>query len=169
MSDTLCIDDDVVLFPALTVIDDVVDQHLLIIIVQLRKQDILRSISNTAPQCDISGISSHYLNDTAALMRRGGITHLVDRFHRRIHRCVKADRIIGAGNIQINCTRDTDRIDSACSQLLRTCIRTIATDDDQTINAMLPADLCRLVLPFLCAECRATGCVQNRTALSERI
>ena len=97
---------------AFPVIDDAVDQHLLIAIVPLRKQNILGAVSDTAPQGDISRVASHNLDDTAALMGGGSISYLIDRLHRRVDRGIKPDRIIGAGNIQIDRARKTYRIDS---------------------------------------------------------
>ena len=48
--------------------DDVIDDLLLIIIIALRNQNILCSIGNTAPECNITSITSHNLDNTAALM-----------------------------------------------------------------------------------------------------
>ena len=45
-----------------------VDDPLFIIIIFFRKKDILRAIGNTAPERNISRISSHNLNDTASFM-----------------------------------------------------------------------------------------------------
>ena len=66
----------------------------------------------SAPQGDISRVASHNLDDTAALMGGGSISYLIDRLHRRVDRGIKPDRIIGAGNIQIDRARKTYRIDS---------------------------------------------------------
>ena len=49
MSDPLRIDNNVMLFAALTVLDDMVYNLLLIVIIFLRKQDILCAVRNTAP------------------------------------------------------------------------------------------------------------------------
>ena len=49
MSDTLRIDNNVMLFAAFTVLDDMVYNLLLIVIIFLRKQDILCAVRNTAP------------------------------------------------------------------------------------------------------------------------
>ena len=49
MSDTLRIDNNVMLFAAFTVLDDMVYNLLLIVIILLRKQNILCAVRNTAP------------------------------------------------------------------------------------------------------------------------
>ena len=66
MSDTFGIDDQMVGFALLPVVDNIVNQLLLVVVVLFRKQDILRAGADAAPQCDITGISAHYLDDTAA-------------------------------------------------------------------------------------------------------
>ena len=48
MTDSLGIDDNVMSLALLTVIDDTVYKSLLVIVVTLRKKDILRSVGNTA-------------------------------------------------------------------------------------------------------------------------
>ena len=50
MPDTLGIDDDMVSLAALPVGNDVVDDLLLVIVILLGKQDILRTVGDTAPQ-----------------------------------------------------------------------------------------------------------------------
>ena len=68
MSYTLCIDDDMVGLALLTVLDDVVDNVLLVEIVFLGKKNILRAVFDTAPKSDVSGITSHNLDDRASLV-----------------------------------------------------------------------------------------------------
>jgi len=68
MSDTLGIDDDMVSLAALPVGNDVVDDLLLVIVVFFGKQNILRTVGNTAPQRNISRVPANNLNDTASLM-----------------------------------------------------------------------------------------------------
>ena len=86
--------------------------HLLIAVIPLRKQNILGAVGDTAPQGDVSGVASHNLDDTAALMGGRSITYLINRLHRRIYSSIKADGIIGAGNIQVDGSRKTYGIDS---------------------------------------------------------
>ena len=112
MSDALGINDNMMSLAAFPVIDDAVDQHLLIAIVPLRKQNILGAVSDTAPQGDIPrGVPI-----TSMILQRswggGSISYLIDRLHRRVDRGIKPDCIIGAGNIQIDRARKTYRIDS---------------------------------------------------------
>ena len=54
MSDALCVDDDVMLFAAFAVFDDPVNEGLLVAVIALRKQNVLRSVRDTAPQCDVA-------------------------------------------------------------------------------------------------------------------
>ena len=68
MTDAFCIDDQMVGFALFTVVDDIVDQLLLVIVLLFGKKDILRASADAAPQCDITGISAHYFDNTAAFM-----------------------------------------------------------------------------------------------------
>ena len=99
MSDALCIDDDVVLFTALAILDDAVDEGLLVAVVTLRQQNVLCAVCDAAPQCDVAGITSHYLNDTAALMGSRGIAHFIDCLHRGVDCGIETNGVVRAGNI----------------------------------------------------------------------
>ena len=107
------------LFAALSVLNDPVDQVLLIAVVALRKENILRAVGNTTPESDISGISSHNLDDTAALVGGGSITDFIDGFHRCVYSGIETDRIIGTGDIKVNGSRKTDRVDSESRKAFR--------------------------------------------------
>ena len=169
MSDAFRIDDNVMRFTMLTVVNDIVDDILLVIIVFLRQQNILRAIGNTTPECDITGVSTHNLNDTATLVRRGSISYLIDRFHCCVDRCIKSDRIIRTCNIQIDRSRQTDRIDALFGKSLRTAVRTVTTDHDNTVNSMLAADLSTLLLSFRSPELRTSGCSKYCSTPLDRI
>ena len=56
-----------------------------------------RGCSNgkTALKSKISGTVSHNLNDTAAVVRAGGITELINKFHNRVHCGIKSDCVVG--------------------------------------------------------------------------
>ena len=68
MADSFGIDDDMVLLAALTAVDNIVDECLLVVIVLFRKQNILGTVRHATPQGNITGVTSHYLDDTAPLM-----------------------------------------------------------------------------------------------------
>ena len=169
MSNTLCIDDDVVLFAAFTIRDDAVDQRLLIAVVTLRKQNVLCAVSDTAPQCDITCITSHNLNNTASLVRSGSITYLIDRLHRGVDCCVKTDSILGTCNIQVNGSRNTDGINTKRSQLACTSERTVSADDYHAVNTVLAADLSSQRLSFRSRKLRTSCGVKNRTTVIDDV
>ena len=58
MTDSLCIDDDIMLLSALTVRNDFIDQRLLIAVIPLWKKNILCTVGDAAPQSNISCITS---------------------------------------------------------------------------------------------------------------
>ena len=164
MPDAFRIDDDMMPLAVPAVVDDVVDQPLLIVIIFFRNQNILRTICNTAPQCDIAGVAAHDLNDRAPLMGRGRVAHLVDGFHCCVHGRVKTNGIIRARNVEINRSRKPNRIDSMTGQCLRTAVRAVAADDNDTVDVIFPADLSSLLLPLRRFELRTARRPENRSA-----
>ena len=156
MSDSLGIDNDVMGLAMLTVGNDIIDNILFVVIVLLRKQDILGTVGNTAPQSDVSGISAHYLDDTASLVRGGGILNLVDCLHCSVHCGIEADGVLGTGDIQVNGSGKTDGIDAQSGQCLRTTIGTVTADDNDTVDTVLFTDLSALLLSFRFLELQTT-------------
>ena len=156
-------------FATFSVFDDVVDQLLLIVIIFLRKQDIFCTVCNTAVQSDVACTTSHNFDDTASFMRCGCITYFIDCFHCCIDRCIKSDRILGACNVQVDRSRDTDRVDTQSSQFLCTCEGSVTTDDYQSVNTMLSADFCTSCLSFRCTELCTSCCIQYSTATGNDI
>ena len=140
------------LLSTFSVIDNVIDDLLLIIIILFRDQNIFCTVGNTAPQCNVSCITSHNLNDAAALMGCGCIAHAVDCIHGRIHCGVKADGVFCTCNIKVNGSRYTNCIYAKSCQLLCACKGTVSTDDYQTINSMFLADLRTFSLTIFCTK-----------------
>ena len=164
MSDTLSINDDVMFLSCFTACDDVVDQFLLVVVVFLRDQNVLCTVCDTAPHSKVSCITSHNLDDTASLMRSRSITNFVDCFHSCVNCCIESDCILCTSDIQVNCTRNTDSVDTKISQLLCTCKRTVSTDNYQSIDSMFLTDLSTSLLSFRCTELCTSCCVKNCTA-----
>ena len=169
MADALGIDNDMMFLAALPVADNIIDQLLLIVIVLLGDQDVLRAVRDTAPECDIARISSHDLDDAAALMGRRCVAHFINRLHGGVERRVKPDRILAAGNVQVDGPRDPDRIDALLRQFGSSGKGAVPADDHETLDAMLPADLRCLLLSLQSPEFMAARCVQNGAALTDRI
>ena len=168
MSDSLGIDDDVMGLAMLTIGNDIIDNILFVVIVLFGKQDILGTVGNTAPQSDVSGISAHYLDDTASLVRGRGILNLIDSLHCSVHCGIEADGVLGTGDIQVNGSGKTDGINAQSGQCLRTTIGTVTADDNDTVNTMLFADLSTLLLSFRLLELQATcGSKNGTTALDD--
>ena len=140
---------------------DFLDNLLLIIVIAFRNCNIFRTITDTTPQCDMAGSTSHYFNDTASLVGCGCITYFVDCFHRRVAGGVKTDRIFCTRDVKIDCSRNTDRVDSVGRKFLRSAERTVSSNNYDTINAMFTADICCLFLAFRCYHLRATGSVKD--------
>ena len=157
MSNSLGIDDDMMGLTMLTVGNDIIDNILFVVIVLLGKQDILGAVGNTAPQSNVSGISAHYLDDTASLMRGRGILNLVDCLHCCVDSSIETDGVLGTCNIQIDGSGKTDGIDAQSGQCLCTTVRTVTADDNDTVDTVLSADLSTLLLSFLFLELQTTA------------
>ena len=164
MSDSLRVNDYMVGLAPLPVIDNIIDNALLVEVIFFRKQNILRTVGNTAPERYVARISSHNLYDTASLMGGRGIPHLVDRLHGRIDCRVKADRILRTRNIQVNGSRNADGVDPVPCQRLGTPVGTVPSDYDNSVDSVLFTDLGSLCLALLGLELRTAGRSQNSTA-----
>ena len=164
MTNTLCIYDDMVFLSCFTACDDVVDQLLLIIIIFLRNQDILCSVSDTTPHSKVSCITSHNLDNTTSFVRCGSITNFINCLHCCIYSCIKSDCILCAGNIQIDRTWNTDCVNSKISQLLCAGKGTVSTDYYQSVDSMFLTDFCTTLLSFRCTEFCTSCCIKNCTA-----
>ena len=132
--------------------DDVIDDLLLIIIIFLRNQNILCTVGNTAPKCNVSRISSHNFNNTAALMRSRSISYLINCLHGSIDCSIKTNGILGTRNIQVNGSRHTNGVNAESCKFLGTCIGTVTANNNQSINTMFSADFRTFLLSFFRAE-----------------
>ena len=130
----------------------------------LWKQNSLRPIGNSAPQRKITGVTSHNLHDTAALVGCGRITYLVDRFHRCIDCRIKSDRILSTRNIQINRPRNTDCVDAKIGQRSGSLERTISANHNQPVNLIFFTNRRCSLLSFLCAHLLTSCGLKNRSS-----
>ena len=169
MADTLSIYDDMVFLAFLTALYDIVNKLLLVVIIFLRDQDILSTVCDTAPYCKVSGVTSHNLDDTASLMGCGCITYLVNSFHSCIYSSIETDGVLGTCDIKVNSSRQANGIDSKVRKFLSTCEGTVSTDNNKAVDPMLSADLCSLLLSFLCSHLCTSGSIKNCSASLNRI
>ena len=169
MSDAFRIHNDMMGLAPLAVIDDIIDDSLLIVVILLRQQQIIRSGCNAAPECNIAGMSSHHLDHRASLMRTGGVSYFINGFHGGIDGGVETDRIIRTGNVQIDRSRQTHRIDAQPGKCLRTAVRTVASNHHQAVNAVLLTDFHAALLTLERFKFQATRCTQNGSAVSDDI
>ena len=164
MAYAFSVDDDVMGLAASSVIDDVVDQLLLIIIIFLRKKNVLSAVGDAAPQSDVAGVASHDLDDGASLMRGGCVTDLVDGFHSCVDSCIETDCVLCAGDVKIDCSRDTDNIDAFIGKFLSAAVGSVAADNYETFDTVLIADFNCSCDTFRCAHFLAARCPEDRAA-----
>ena len=169
MSDTFCIDNDMMCLAASSVVNDVVDQLLLIVIIALRKKNIFRAVRDAAPQSDVAGITAHDLDNGASLMGRGCIADFIDCFHGCVDSRIESDRVLCAGNIQIDRTRDADNVDSLVRKFLCAAIGTVTSDYDKSFDTVLVADFDCSRNTFRCAHLFAASRSEDSTALLDRV
>ena len=94
----------------------------------------------------------------------GRIFNLINGAHRRIHSRIKSYRIIRTINIQINSSRNPNRINSEGREFLCAAERTVAADNNQAVNSVILQNLRALELAFLRFKFLASGRKQNCTA-----
>ena len=110
ITDTFGIDDNVMLFTAFSAFFDVCNDLCFIVVMFLRKKNLLCSIGNTAPQCKVSRITSHNFDNTTSFMWCRCITYFVNCFHRCINRCIESDCVFCTCDIKIDRSRKSDCI-----------------------------------------------------------
>ena len=169
MSDALCVDNQVMGLSPLTALDDMVDDLLLVILILFGQKNILGSVCHAAPKGNITCMAAHYLYNTASLMRGGGILHLVDGLHRRIDRRIKANRIIGACNIQVDGAGQSHRVDPQPGKRLRSAIGAVAANDNNAVDTVLRTDISALLLILGPFELQTAGRAKHRSAALDNI
>ena len=107
--------------------------------------------------------------DTAALMRCRGITYLIDCLHGGIDCRIESDGVIGAGNVQIDGSRNANGINAKGCQLTGSPERTVTADDYDAVNTVLVADLRALLLTFRRYKLHTSCCVQDGTSTENDI
>ncbi len=97
-------------------------------------------------------------------MRVGCITDTIDTLHDGIHGCIITDSRIGAIQIVINRTRQTDyREIELHTEVTGTSQRTVTTDNYQRIDFLLHTCLVSLLHSLGSWELLRTGCFQDST------
>ena len=169
MADALRVDDQVVLFAPAAVLDDMVDELLLIVVVFFRNEDVLCAVGNAAPKGDVAGVAAHDLDDGAALVGGGCVLDLVDGVHGGVDCRVKADRVLGAGDVQVDRAGQADGVDALSGQRLGAAVGAVAADDDDAVDAVLAADVRRFGLDLGLLELKASGRAEDGAAALDDI
>ena len=167
MSDTLCDDDDVMLSAADAVCLHLVDDHGIKIGLSLREQDCGCAARNSYLQRQMSGTTSHDLNDRAALMRLHGITQAVDCADRRVARGIKTDGIVRAHDVVVDRSRNADCRHAQTGECLCAAEAAVAAADNQTIQSHVMCIVRRLMQTFLGQHLQAARGIQHSTALGD--
>ena len=129
-------------------------QNVQLVIARFRRDDDLGSAGNRSPDRQIAAPVAHHFHDGTTMMRAGGIAQFIHRFHDGIQRRVKADRKIGARNIVVDRSRQTDTVNAQFRQRHRAAIRTVAADHDDRVDLRVLQRLHRFFLYFQVFEFR---------------
>ena len=120
-------------------------------------------------QRNVSAAPAHHLNHTAAVVGFGCVAQAVYHLHRGVHRGVVTDGVLAARNIIIDGSRHADAGNPGLCQVARAAERTVAADDNQTLNAQLPAVFRRLLHALRRIELRAAGSVKHGSAVVNNV
>ena len=164
IADTFRIDDNVIFLTAFFIFQNIINDLLLVKVMLFRHKDTFCSIGNTAPQSKISRVTPHNFDDAASFMRRRSITYFIDRFHRRIYSSIKSDRVICAGNIKIDRSRNADRIYAEVRKFLSSGKRTVSSDNYKSVDTVFFTDCSRFLLSFFRTHRFTTRRLKERTS-----
>ena len=116
------------------------------------------------PAPDVTPIETPAPTHSASFMRRRSITYFIDRFHRRIYSSIKSDRVICAGNIKIDRSRNADRIYAEVRKFLSSGKRTVSSDNYKSVDTVFFTDCSRFLLSFFRTHRFTTRCLKERTS-----
>ena len=132
-------------------------------------QNVLCTTGNTGPQCNVSCGTSHYLDDTATLMRFRRVAQAIDRLHRCVDRCIESNRIFRTSNIKIDRSRNTDRVDALLRKSACTIKGTISTNNNYTFDSIFFKVLNTFKLTFKLGKLGIASRLKESTTTAEDV
>ena len=117
----------------------------------------------------LTAVTSHNLNYVTTRVGFAGVAKPVHRFKNGIHRRVKANGIVGSGDIVINSTRNSNSGNSVESKVCSASERSVATDSNDSVDIMLLTGIYRLLDTLLGLELGATVGIKHSSAVSDYI
>ena len=82
-------------------------------------------------------MAAHHLHDQVAVVALRGGVQAVDRLGGDLHRCVEAERLVGAAEVVVDRLRDPDDREAEIRVELRgRAQRVLAADGDQAVELM---------------------------------
>ena len=82
--------------------------NIIIIMGKLGNNNGRCSKCNSGVKCDVTGSTTHNLNNVTSGMRLAGVTKLINKVDNSIHCGIKANGVVGGGNIVVDGCRNTD-------------------------------------------------------------
>ena len=162
-------DDDAVFLAArkrgAQLLHDVI-QPLVIALLDLRDQDGFRAGRDAGMHRDVAAAATHNVHDGHAAVGSHGVAQLVDAVHAGVDGGIKADGVIGVGQVVVDGAGQTDDVDVALVlDQARTAVGTVTAADHQALDAALVQVVIALMTNRrICRKLRQTGSAQHRTA-----
>ncbi|MNO25935.1 hypothetical protein D3C76_157800 [compost metagenome] len=125
-------------------------------------KDRFRAGSQPGMQCDVAAMTAHHFHNRSPFMGGHRVTQLVHRIHHDAHRRIETDGVIRKGDVIVDGPWQPHRFDTELAQLLSPLIRTVAADNDQTIDPVFAQNLRAPLLAFRRFELQATCGLENR-------
>ena len=113
----------------------------------------------------ITGVTAHDFNHRAALVGLHGVSQLVDALDGGVCGAVEADAVVGAADIVIDGSGNTDDVNAELAQRLCTPEGAVAADGNDAVQTQEFAGGCSLALTFLSHKFLAAGSVEDSAAL----
>ncbi len=115
---------------------DLVDRGLL-----FRDQNHVCTGRHPGVQCNPADVPTHDFSHHAAVVRVAGGAQAIHRIGRDLHGRVETERVVGGIEVVVDGLRDADDLDPGIRQSFRRRERSLATDCDDRVDAVLGHDL----------------------------
>ncbi|MNC57285.1 hypothetical protein D3C75_1069340 [compost metagenome] len=97
------------------------------------------------------------------------VTELVNRINNYAYRCIETNGVICEGNIIVNGTRQSHRVDTELAEFVSALVRAVTANNHQAVDSHFIQDIRALLLPFRFHEFETSCRLQNGTSALDNI
>ena len=123
-----------------------------------------RTRRDTRLERDLAAVTSHNLNHVATRVRLTGVAKLIDSLKSGVHSGIKADGVVGCGDIVVDRAGNADGGDTVERKIGRAAEGSVAADSNDSVDIIFLTGLYSLLNAFLIFELVATVGKKNSTA-----